>query len=262
MTTRLSILFLCLFLSGAVEAGVSERVVYSHKLRHSTEGVDVIVTAKVNKFYSFADLGLIHSVIEFSKNKRNEPSFDGLIQFGEDGSMDIGCSDPFWNAKTQLNNNSLWIFDVTISEVFRGAISSNQVYIAMKPTLAYNGSFERPLDIATYICGSDIELDFGLIKIDEEEFMGSFQGIYCYMNNDLGFIKDNDYEGSSLYYYGHGKYNDIFEKAKESVFYVAREYGVPLKLDSSPDGDFVYAQCESEFRKSLIDNGIIPEAEK
>jgi hypothetical protein len=214
----------------SIYGGVEDYVVYDQRNRYQLEKLDGIVSVKINKFYGFADLGLVTTLIE-ERKKNADPRPVGIpgqlsSHMSLQGSETVYASTPALNALVQVLRNTLWLFDAEITEVHRGNFQTNRVYIATKPTRAYS-SEEFPL---TFLSNpSNKTIDFGLIHLDEEEFKHSFRGRVRYLDNSLqqlstGFV-DNPDEPLSF----SNEYSVVFKTFTPTPCYVAREIGIPTQ---------------------------------
>lgn len=221
----------CAYLLSSISiyGGVEDYVAYDQRDRYQLEKLDGIVSVKINKFYGFADLGLVTTLIRERENIDSRPI--GLLgrlsgHCSPQGSETVYASLSGLNEIVQVLRNTLWLFDAEITEVHRGNFQTNRVYIATKPTRAYSNE-ELP---EKFLSNPSIKIiDFGLIHLDEEEFKHSFRGRVRYLNNslqllDTGFV-DNLDEPLSF----SNEYSVVFKTFTPTPCYVAREIGIPTK---------------------------------
>lgn len=216
-------------------AGIQDYIVYDQKSRHHLDEVDGIVTVKINKYYAFADIGLVKTVVEERKRIELRPIGVECRRSSirtHCGKETIHDSGPGKNEVLQVLRNTLWLLEAEITEVYSGSFNTNKIYIAIKPTRAYLYE-ELPQNFLSNPATNSI--DFGLIRLDEDEFKKSFRGLICYLNNDLrlldgGFVENLDEPLSFT--------NDYFLFFKEftpTPCYVAREIGIHPKAEAGVD---------------------------
>jgi hypothetical protein len=130
------------------------------------------------------------------------------------------------NSHLQLKRNSLWLFEVEIAEVLDGMVETNRAFVAMRPTRAFFVDMgEEPSTLSKF---SDAQLVLGLVRLDDDEFKKSFQGLVCYVKNDPRFYSRSDFtdplDGCVLT----EDCKEFFDRRNfsPSPCYVAREIGI------------------------------------
>jgi len=228
--TLLLIVFTCCL--AISDAGILDHVIYNTENRYQLDELDGIVAIKIRKFYAFSDLGLASTVLEERKNAhlriygREGASWVNASPFG---SESVYTSSPGQNETLQLLRNTQWLFDAEITQVISGEFETNLVFIAMRPSRAYDYE-EWPQRIVE--SSEKLEIVFGLVRMDEKEFRRSFRGQVCYLNNDYGLL-DIKYRASPNERFGpESDYEAFFKNFHPSPCYVAREVGV-RPLDST-----------------------------
>lgn len=236
------LMFTCLFCISSVfvNAGVRESFVYNKRNRYQLEALDGIVNIKVNAYYAFADRGLIRTVVEERKQ------IDSRKKRGRASITSVYSSIPGHNETLQMLRNSLWVIDAEITRVLSGALQTNRVFIAMRRTRAYDRQ-EYPSKILAKPIDSDVIL--GLVQLTEKEFKNSFNGLACYLRNDLGFLDINYTEDLTNRYLN--EYDSVFRDFRPSLCYVAREIGTKKRIKFENGKKIEYRE-ESGLMKEFI----------
>ncbi len=223
------IIIATLLLNGLASfANIADHVIYDAQHRYRIENISAITSVSVNHYYAFSDIGLIKTLIAKREIIEWKPGKEGYMQTISDvhGSDYIYTSHDVLNEALQLQRNSLWILDVNIEKEFKGTFETNRVLVAMKPTRAYS-STELPQNVL--IDHKTKQIVLGMIKLDQDEFKQSFQGLTCYLKDDITFFdfnhKDNELFSMASIIQGEELITNITLPC-----YVAREIGIqPLK---------------------------------
>ncbi len=223
-----------------IQAGISDHFIYDRNNRYKLEECETFASIKIVQYYAFSDIGLIQTFVETKKNAVWEPGKKGFsTSIGKDSgeTETIYDSFPQENAKLQLRRNSLWIFEAKVTQLYRGSLETNSIFVAMKPTSALKHE-ELPYNIIRDAIKS--ELTVGLVRLDELEFKNSFRGLVCYLSNELEFLdisyRSDDETPSpfskkkTIPEFSDKDYSRIFGTGTPSFCYVARELGVNYKL--------------------------------
>ncbi len=234
-----------------VVAGVSEYFVYDKRNRFILEKLDAVASAQIKHYYAFADVGLVRTHYESKKKALVIGDTGGNESISTDsGGSAIFTSFPYANAGLQLRRNTLWVFDIEITECFYGTIETNHLFIAMKQTNAYKNR-EYPHNIIKR--QSEYEILFGLVEIDELEFEKSFLGLVCYLKDDLSIFNTDVDNTLSIYKVYNNNYNKVFGKLSPSACFVVRDVGVPFKfgVGPKPKGGVIKIDEESELKRAV-----------
>lgn len=243
-----SLLIIPLFVAALnVNAGIPEHLVYDARDRYQLDKLDLIVSVDIENYFAFSDIGLVQTFRE-AKTIPKVPDQEGYSTSSIDatGNELIYDSFPDINAGLQLKRNSIWIFDVCITECIKGSIETNRLLVALKPTRAYD-NIENPYTFLSTQADDDIV--FGLIRLNKEEFSKSLLGLVCYLENSLEFFELDhlDTRSPSSYY---AKPENLFQLIDKYPCYVAREIGVNFIL-SPHEGTLIKQKTESRLIQEL-----------
>jgi hypothetical protein len=244
---KIYIFLIFLFLSQTLLAGVHEYFVYDKRDRYDLDKLDCIVKVRINGYHAFADPGLIRTVVEERKQiaSRSKKPFKMGGRGSRKGNEMIFSSIPGMNETLQMLRNTLWVVDSDVSEILYGNIETNQIFIAMRRTRAYEHN-EYPSHVLKTMPNPNIVL--GLVEVSKSEFENSFNGKVCYLNNDLSFL-DINYTSDLQKRYSN-EYSSVFRNQTPYRYYVARE----LENTNSvryEDGKRVEITKESQLLKAL-----------
>ena len=234
-----------------VVAGVSEYFVYDKRNRFVLETLDAVASAQIKHYYAFADAGLVRTHYESKKKASVIGDTGGNESISTNsGGGTLFTSFPYANAGLQLRRNTLWVFDVEITECYYGTLETNHLFIAMKQTNAYKRK-EYPHNIIKK--QSEYDILFGLVGIDELEFEKSFLGLICYLKDDLSIFNADIDNTLSIYQVLGNDYNQVFGKLSPSPCFVVRDVGVPFKLGvgPKPKGGVIKIDEESELKRAV-----------
>lgn len=238
----LFIFFVSVCLYG-VEAcgGVWDYFAYDEQDRNQVDKLDVLAAVKINKSFAFADLGLVKTVVKEVEKNEGLPMSDGprgaesLANIF--GSEIFFHSDPVANSRLQLIRNTLWLFEVEITEVLDGVVETNCVFVAMRPTRAFSRLEEGPSLWGKF---ADAQLILGLVRLDDEEFKKSFRGLVCYVKNDPRFFNRSNFtdpldgcvvaEGYELFF--------VRSEFSPSPCYVVRDVGLQSETETKYFGRY------------------------
>ncbi len=222
-----------LLVSSYLYAGVQEYFIYDQRDRYQFESLDGVVSVEIKNYSAFSDIGLIKTLIEERKNadsrtfgvERRSESLRTV--HGKERIYDSGAGK---NEVLQVLRNSLWLFEAEIKQVHSGSFQTNIIYIVSKPTRAFLHE-ELPHNFLSSTSTNTI--DFGLVRVNENEFKLSFQGLCRYLENDLRIL-DRGFCGNidtTLNF--SNDYTVVFNEFSPSPCYVAQEIGITNKENNS-----------------------------
>ena len=234
------LLSMFVFTYGNSFAGVSDYLVYDYDERRANTEFDAVISAKVNQYYAFADLGLVHSYKEnyATNNPPPDATNDNVFAFSTQYAPGQDYYQLYrpWNDLLQLQRNSIWLLDVSVSKCHQGSIETNRVYLIMKPTSVFS---QREMPDSLYEIAETNTVTFGVVKIPESELEKSFGDDVCYINGhsygDVYGKGDCDYfvpkptSSAKNQYIGmrlsHSTYKKVFPNKRPLSCYVVVDIG-------------------------------------
>lgn len=208
-------------------AGIDDYLIYDEAERNDLGGLDAVVELRVNQYYAFSDLRLIHTYKgEHNKVLSERGSFDNRrceVSYYWKSLPDV-------NALDLLMHQTIWIVEAEVTSVLDGELIEETIYMALKGTDAF-----EPIEWPRYLFEDEtnvVRRIFGVVKMDNEEFIRSFRDKRCYMRNNLNLITTPD-EINEEYY---SSLQSVLKISNKSTCFVARDVGVEIsgkEIDST-----------------------------